>query len=59
MWLIFGQPLPRLILGMLYVVPIAFIESILLFGLFSRLERNLAPADHGHSNSRIASSQRE
>jgi ABC-type Co2+ transport system permease subunit len=45
MWLIFGQFLPRLILGTLYVVPIAFIESILLIGIFSRLERKLAPAD--------------
>jgi hypothetical protein len=28
---IFGQVLPRLILGTLYVVPLAFIESLLLF----------------------------
>src|SRR5580658_5552949 len=30
MWVLFGQLLPRLILGTLYVVPIAFVESILL-----------------------------
>src|SRR5205814_291328 len=35
MWVIFDQLLPRLILGTLYVVPVAFIESILLIGLFS------------------------
>ena len=45
MWLIFGQLLPRLIVGMLYVVPIGFYESILLVVIFSRLERKLAPAD--------------
>ena len=39
MWVIFGQFFPRLILGTLYVVPIAFIESIFLTGVFSRLER--------------------
>jgi len=43
MWLIFGQLLPRLILGTLYVVPIAFIEAIFLTGMFSKLERKLAP----------------
>jgi hypothetical protein len=45
MWLIFGQLLPRLILGTLYVVPVAFIESMLLLGLFSRLERKLTPSE--------------
>ncbi len=40
MWLIFGRFLPRLILGTLYVVPLAFIEAILLVGIFSRLERS-------------------
>jgi len=41
MWLIFGQFLPRLILGTLYVVPVAFLEAIFLIGMFSRLERRL------------------
>jgi len=41
MWLVFGQLLPRLILGTLYVVPVSFIESMLLFVFFSRLERKL------------------
>lgn len=49
MWLLFGQLLPRLILGMLYVVPIALMESIFLFGIFSRLERALAPGRSAHS----------
>src|SRR5580658_8418683 len=39
MWLLFGELLPRLILGTLYVVPIAFVESIFLFAILSRLER--------------------
>jgi len=39
MWVIFGQLLPHLVLGTLYVVPPAFIEAILLIGIFSRLER--------------------
>ncbi len=41
MWVIFGQLLPRLILGTLYVVPFAFVESLLLFVLFLRLERRV------------------
>ena len=41
MWLIFGQLLPRLILGTLYVVPLAFVEAIFLIGIFSKLERML------------------
>jgi hypothetical protein len=41
MWLIFAQLLPRLILGTLYVVPIAFIEALFLIGIFSKLERRL------------------
>ena len=49
MWLIFGQLLPRLILGTLYTVPIAFLEALLLIGIFSKLERRLAPPHrHGH-----------
>jgi len=47
MWLIFGELLPRLILGTLYVVPIAFVESIFLVGVFSKLERTLE-SDSGH-----------
>jgi len=42
MWLIFGQVLPRLILGTLYVVPVAFIESLLLLVVFFKLERRVA-----------------
>lgn len=47
MWLIFAQLLPRLILGTLYVVPLAFVEAIFLIGIFSKLERILGP---GHSD---------
>lgn len=43
MWMIFGQLLPRLILGTLYVVPLAFIESLVLLAVFSKLERTVAP----------------
>jgi hypothetical protein len=42
MWAIFGQILPRLIVGTLYVVPLAFIESLLLFVVFLKLERRVA-----------------
>ena len=38
---IFGQLLPRLILGTLYVVPLAFIESLFLFVVFLKLERKV------------------
>ena len=41
MWVIFGQLLPHLILGTLYVVPLAFIESLVLFVVFLRLERKV------------------
>jgi len=44
MWVIFAHLLPRLVLGTLYVVPLAFIESIFLVGMFSKLEHKLAPA---------------
>ena len=43
MWLIFGHLLPRLVLGTLYVVPLAFVESIFLVVMFSKLEHKLAP----------------
>jgi hypothetical protein len=42
MWLIFGRLLPRLILGTVYVVPFAFIESILLTVAFFGLEHRLS-----------------
>ncbi len=42
MWLIFERLLPRLILGTLYVVPVAFIEGIFLVGMFARLEHKPA-----------------
>jgi hypothetical protein len=38
MWLIFGQLLPRLILGTFYVVPLAFVESLFLLVVFLKLE---------------------
>ena len=55
MWLIFGQLLPRLILGILYVVPVAFIEAILLIGIFLRLERKLASVHSDHAKSGMRS----
>jgi hypothetical protein len=48
MWVIFDQLLPRLILGTLYVVPIAFIESIFLVGMFARLDANWFTIDTGN-----------
>jgi hypothetical protein len=42
MWVIFDQLLPRLILGTLYVVPLGFIESLLLLAIFPKLERTAA-----------------
>ena len=47
MWLIFGKLLPRLVLGTLYVVPVAFLEAIFLMGIFSRLERKLKQSEVG------------
>lgn len=41
MWVIFAKLLPRLILGTLYVVPIAFVEAIFLFGIILKMERIL------------------
>jgi len=41
MWLIFGQLLPRLILGTLYVVPLAFVESLFLLIVFLKLEHRV------------------
>jgi len=41
MWVIFSQLLPRLILGTLYVVPFAFVESLFLFIVFLKLERRV------------------
>lgn len=45
MWAIFGQLLPRVIFGTLYVVPLAFVEAIFLIGVFSRLDRIVGPRD--------------
>lgn len=59
MWLIFGQLLPRLILGTLYVVPIAFIEAIFLIAVFSRLERALTSSHSSHVNDRVRSMRGE
>jgi len=59
MWLIFGQLLPRLILGTLYVVPLAFVEAIFLTGIFYRLERKLSPQHHGRNNLGMRSTQGE
>jgi len=41
MWIIFDQLLPRLIPGT-YVVRLAFVESLLLFVMLSKLERKVA-----------------
>jgi hypothetical protein len=41
MWVVFAQLLPRLTLGTLYVVPLAFTESLLLVALFYKLERTV------------------
>jgi hypothetical protein len=46
MWLIFGKPLPRLIPGTMYVVPVAFIEAILLTVVFSAIEHNSKQFEH-------------
>lgn len=46
MWLIFGRFFSHLILGTLYVIPIAFIEAIFLVGMFAKLERILAAGGH-------------
>jgi hypothetical protein len=43
MWVIFGQLLPHLILGTLYVIPLAFIESIFLLCIFAKLNRRREP----------------
>ena len=40
MWVIFGQLLPNLVLGTLYVIPLAFLEAIFLLGISLKLERN-------------------
>ncbi len=53
MWIIFGRLLPRLILGTLYVVPIAFVESIFLVVIFARLERKLTPEHHKRSGESV------
>jgi hypothetical protein len=42
MWVIFGRLLPFLILGTLYVVPLAFVESLFLFIVFLKLERKIS-----------------
>jgi hypothetical protein len=46
MWVIFGHFLPRLILGTVYVVPIAFVESVFLTVIFFSLERKLRSDQH-------------
>jgi hypothetical protein len=57
MWLIFGELLPRLVLGTLYVVPLAFVEALFLIGVFSRLERTLAPGHSRHASDGVRSAQ--
>lgn len=49
MWLIFAGLFPRLILGTLYVVPLAFIEAILLLGIFAKFERRRTSVHSGHA----------
>lgn len=41
MWVIFKELFPHLILGTLYVVPFAFLEAILLVGMFAKLQRKM------------------
>jgi hypothetical protein len=41
MWLIFERLLPSLLLGTLFVIPFAFVESMLLIGMFPGIERKL------------------
>lgn len=52
MWLLFGQLMPRLILGTLYIVPVAFIESLLLLLAILRMERRLAHSAERHQPGR-------
>jgi hypothetical protein len=59
MWLIFVQLLPRLILGTLYVVPIAFIEATFLVGMFAKLEPKLNPEHHRRQHSEMGPTQGE
>lgn len=50
MWAIFAQLLPRLILGTLYVVPIAFVEAVLLSSPEIKSHfwsKSLIPTDRG------------
>jgi hypothetical protein len=58
MWVIFAQLLPRLILGTLYVVPIAIVEALFLLVIFLRVERKLT-AVHSHQNSLGSRSEHE
>jgi len=51
MWAIFGKLLPRLVLGTLYVIPLAVVEAIFLTGIFYRLERKLS-SEHHHGRNR-------
>jgi len=53
MWAIFAQLLPRLILGTLYVMPLAFVESILLLGVFSKVERTFKQVRTHKADSRF------
>jgi hypothetical protein len=48
MWLIFARLLPHLILGTLYVIPIALAEAIFLLGIFTKLEHKLLRGGLGH-----------
>jgi|SRR5579862_4454434 len=46
MWLIFGKLFPRLVLGTLYVVPVAFIEAIIIVVIFLKVDSRIAASDH-------------
>ncbi len=59
MWLFFTKLLPRLILGTLYVIPVAVLEAILLTGIFYRLERMLSPQNPVQSRSEMRSIEKE
>jgi hypothetical protein len=52
MWMIFERLLPGLILGTLYVMPIAFIESVLLAVGFGWLAGKVSPNSNGAQHAR-------
>jgi len=51
MWVLFAMLLPRLLLGILYVFPPAFVESILIVGLISKVETKIGSISFRRSSS--------